>query len=52
MAILSMLIIVRFFDANISFTIRGMLFIALGIAFLIANVALMRRAALKKEVSK
>ncbi len=48
MAVISMLIIVRFFDADLSFTVRGILFIALGIAFLGANVALVRRTATRK----
>jgi len=49
MALISMLIILRFFDADLTFTIRGLLFIVLGIGFLCANVAMVRRAATRKE---
>jgi hypothetical protein len=48
MAVLSMLIILRFFDADISFTIRGILFIILGFAFLGVNMALVRRKAVPR----
>lgn len=50
MAVISMLIILRFFDAGMSFTLRGLLFIVLGLGFLGVNVALVRRAAAHKEV--
>lgn len=43
MAVLSLLIIIRFFDADISFTVRGVLFILLGLAFLGVNLYLSRR---------
>ncbi len=50
MGLLSMLIILRFFDADLSFTIRGILFIVLGLAFLAVNLVLVRRAAGHKEI--
>lgn len=37
------LIVARFFDADLSFLLRGLVFIALGVAFLVANVVLLRR---------
>ncbi|MCK5862814.1 MAG: DUF2157 domain-containing protein [Candidatus Hydrogenedentes bacterium] len=43
MIVLALLIIVRFFDAHISFTIRGILFILLGFAFLGVNLYLSRK---------
>ncbi len=49
MAVFSVLIVARFFDAGISFTLRGILFIVLGLAFLGANLALARRTAAHKE---
>jgi len=51
MVILSLLIGVRFFDAQISFTLRGILFILLGAAFLGVNVMLARHAAARKGTS-
>jgi len=50
MAVLSALILVRFFDAGLSFTLRGILFIILGLAFLGANVVLVRRTAAQEEI--
>ena len=41
--IISVLIIVRFFDYDISFLIRGILFILIGICFFIANYILVKR---------
>ncbi len=40
---ISILIIVRFFDYDISFLVRGLIFIILGIAFFIANFLLIRK---------
>jgi len=37
------LIIARFFDSDMSFVVRGLAFIGVGIGFLVANVALVRR---------
>lgn len=42
MAILTLLIAVRFFDPSISFVIRGLLFIAIGAGFLVTNLYLVR----------
>jgi hypothetical protein len=47
MAILTLLMAVRFFDPGISFVIRGLLFITVGIGFLAINVYLVRK---KKRV--
>jgi hypothetical protein len=43
MLMLAILIIARFFDSDISFVIKGMVFIAVGIGFLVTNMALTRR---------
>lgn len=43
MAILSIWIMLRFFDEDVSFLVRGTVFILLGCAFLYANFKLMRR---------
>lgn len=43
MLILSILIIARFFDSGMPFTIRGLVFILLGAGFLAVNVILIRR---------
>ncbi len=40
---ISILIIVRFFDYDISFLVRGLIFIILGIAFFVANFLLIRK---------
>ena len=37
------LIIARFFDSDFGFLLRGLVFIALGITFLVANVVILRR---------
>lgn len=39
---LSALAVARFFDSDLSFLLRGLVFIALGIAFLVANVVMLR----------
>ena len=41
--IISLLIICRFFDTNISFVVRGLLFIAIGIGFFLANYRLVQQ---------
>ena len=51
MGVVSALILTRFFDSNLSFTLRGILFILLGIAFLVANLMMVRRIAARKEIS-
>jgi len=43
LALLAMLIVARFFDADVPFTLRGLAFIAVGIGFLVANVLILRR---------
>lgn len=45
MFMLAALIIARFFDIDVSFIVRGMLFVLIGIGFLLANVVLVRRKA-------
>jgi len=37
------LIIARFFDSDLGFLLRGLVFIALGVTFLVANVVMLRR---------
>lgn len=43
MAILAILFIVRFFDSELGFVIRGIAFILIGMGFLLANVVMARR---------
>ncbi len=43
LGLLVMLIVARFFDAEVSFTVRGVAFTAVGIGFLIANLLILRR---------
>ncbi|NQS99857.1 MAG: DUF2157 domain-containing protein [Candidatus Omnitrophica bacterium] len=43
MLILGILIIARFFDSDINFLFKGLVFIVLGIGFLVTNVVLIRR---------
>jgi len=50
MFVLSALLAVRFFDSDLSIVIRGVVFIALGIGFLLANVWMLRRKAASKAV--
>ena len=42
-SLLAALIVTRFFDANVSFVVRGVAFIILGIGFLGANLLLSQR---------
>ena len=44
MLMFAMLIIARFFDSNIDFILKGLIFIAVGAGFLAVNILLMRRA--------
>jgi hypothetical protein len=37
------LIVARFFDTDLNFLLRGLIFIALGLAFLVTNVIMLRR---------
>ncbi len=43
MLILAILIIARFFDSDINFIIKGLVFIIVGIGFLVTNIMLTRR---------
>ena len=43
MLLLSALILCRFFDADLSFVVRGVAFIALGTGFLVTNLVMLRR---------
>lgn len=43
MLVTSALIIARFLDSDLSFVVRGLAFIAVGIGFLVTNVVLLRR---------
>lgn len=43
MLVLSVLIIARFFDESIPFIVRGLIFIALGIAFFVANYLIIKK---------
>jgi len=49
MLMVATLIIMRFFDINFSFVVRGLVFVVLGSCFLAANWVVVRR---KKEVTK
>ena len=49
MLMLATLILLRFFDASFSFVTRGLIFVALGVCFLAANVIMARR---RREVTK
>jgi len=43
MLMLAILIIARFFDSDIDFIMKGLVFIAIGIGFLVTNILLARR---------
>ncbi len=43
------LIVARFFDSDLDFLLRGLIFIALGIAFLVANIVMLRRKGASHE---
>jgi uncharacterized membrane protein len=43
MAVVAMLVIVRFFDSEVGFILKGIAFIVVGLGFLAANVVLSRR---------
>ena len=47
--ILAILIVLRFFDIDIGFVFKGLVFIALGIGFLAVNVTMLRRREVKYE---
>jgi hypothetical protein len=50
MFIVAALIVVRFFDSDLSIVMRGLVFIALGVGFLLINVWMLRRKAAAKAV--
>jgi len=47
--VVSALILARFFDSDLNFLLRGLIFIALGIAFLAANLVMLRRKGVSHE---
>jgi uncharacterized membrane protein len=49
MAVVAMLVIVRFFDSEVGFILKGIAFIVVGIGFLAANVLLSRRLRTPEE---
>ncbi len=46
---ISALILARFFDSDLNFLLRGLIFIGLGIAFLTANLMMLRRKGVNHE---
>ena len=47
--VMAALILARFFDSDLNFLLRGLIFIALGIAFLMANLMMLRRKGVSHE---
>jgi len=47
--VVTALIIARFFDSDLDFLLRGLIFIAIGIAFLVANLVMLRRKGVNHE---
>lgn len=47
--IITMLIVCRFFDTNISFVLRGLLFVIVGIGFFLTNYMMLKRQKVRKE---
>ena len=47
--VVTALIVARFFDSDLSFLLRGLIFIALGVAFLSTNVIMLRRKGASRE---
>ncbi len=45
--IITILIICRFFDTDLSFVLRGLLFVAIGVGFFLANYLMLKRQKLK-----
>ena len=43
MLLLTALIVMRFFDTDVGFLIRGLAFIAAGVGFLVVNIILLKR---------
>ena len=52
MAVVAMLVIVRFFDSEVGFILKGLAFIVVGIGFLVANVVLSRHLQTPGEEGK
>jgi hypothetical protein len=50
LALMALLVVVRFFDADLSFVLRGVAFILVGTGFLVANLLMVRRW--KKEAGR
>ena len=50
--IISMIIVCRFFDTNISFVLRGVLFVLVGLGFFIANYTILKKQNRIKNNSK
>ncbi|MDH7447842.1 DUF2157 domain-containing protein [Aquimarina sp. 2201CG14-23] len=50
--IISVLIICRFFDTDMSFVVRGALFVIVGIGFFAANYMMLKRQQLKHQIIK
>jgi uncharacterized membrane protein len=49
MAVVAILVVVRFFDSEVGFILKGIAFIVVGIGFLVANVVLSRRLQTPEE---
>jgi len=49
MVVVALLVVVRFFDAEIGFVVKGLAFIVVGIGFLIANLVMARRLSRAEE---
>ena len=47
--VVTALIVARFFDTDLSYLLRGLIFIGLGIAFLVANLVMLRRKGASHE---
>ena len=43
------LIVARFFDSDLNFLLRGLIFIGLGVAFLVTNLVMLRRKGASHE---
>jgi hypothetical protein len=49
MAVVAMLVVVRFFDSEVGFILKGIAFILVGIGFLVANLILSQRLRAQEE---
>lgn len=52
MAVVAMLVVVRFFDSEVGFILKGIAFIVVGVGFLAANVVMSRRLRTSGEEGK